>query len=123
MFLKITFYLFAVLPILFEGYCLSHVKKVSDFITQMKATERKSWNETQKAYSFYSSSYLLWAFVGCMTANNWPIFIFLILAGFIPKKDPIIRWIDSFISLILILFAIINTFHLHIDIFHWIINS
>lgn len=122
MFLKIVFYLFGIFPILWEGYSLFNPRQTKNFVDTLLATKTEDRTDIQKTYSFLTFGYFIWIAIGMMTALNWPLFMVIILLGFIPKNYLIIRMLDSFISLSLIIFAFVNAFHLHIDVFHWLIN-
>lgn len=61
---------------------------------------------------------LLVCLVGVFT-SQWPIFIFIILLSLVAtlyKRILIIRWVDSVICSGLLLFAVVNRFHLDINI-------
>lgn len=59
--------------------------------------------------------YLLWTFGGLFTFQ-WPVFLFLLLLGLIPKRKLSLRRADALISLLVLIFIVINAYHLKIDI-------
>jgi hypothetical protein len=64
--------------------------------------------------------YMIWLFFGLFSPLNWPIFLFLLLESFIPKRIFLLRFADGVISLSLLLFAFLNAYHLHINVFEFL---
>lgn len=123
--MKHLFYLFIVVPILIELYNIGENQKVHNFIKKIKNTKDNKFDYLtgkQSLYILMNFMYLIWGLVGLFT-NQWVLFLFL-MVFIIPLKQHshIIRWIDSFVSLILLLFIVINEYHLKIDILDYIIN-
>jgi len=113
------FYLFGFLAILWEFIQISRPHKMHEVAKTLKKAGKEGTVDdlpsNYKTLSFFMFGYIIWVFMGLFTAQ-WPIFLFLILISLIPKKYVLHRWVDSFVSLLLLLFAMINTFHLHIDL-------
>ena len=57
-----------------------------------------------------------------LLSSQWIIFLVLILMGFVPKRYLILKRIDSIISIMLIIFIVLNKFHLHINILSYVGN-
>jgi hypothetical protein len=70
-------------------------------------------------YTFTHIIYLFLVFIG-LFSSQWPAFLSLILIGILASKfwkySPIGRKLDSALSILIILFIIINRYHLHIDV-------
>jgi hypothetical protein len=66
--------------------------------------------------------YIVWIFVGLFSSINWAVFLIMIFMSFIPKKTIWFLAIDSFITSVLLLFVILNQYHLKIDVFELIKN-
>ncbi len=117
--MKYLFFLFTLLPIMIELYSLLNIKKIHKSLEYM-TTKGSIWSFNQKFYAGCSIIYMIWAFIGIIS-SQWFLFIVLIILSIIPKKWIIIRWLDAFLSLGLLFFMIINTFHLHINLFSLIL--
>ncbi len=113
------YYFMAIFPILWELYTLQNILKVHNFSKKFKkdAKDKKfdEWTDSQKALSIFMIGYLVWAFIG-LFSSQWILFLFIFVISFIPKVNITIRWIDSFISVLVFLFILLNTYHFHIDI-------
>jgi len=113
------FYLFSALAILWEFTQITSPHKMHEVSKRIKKAGKEGTVDdlpsNYKILFFLMLGYFIWAIMGLFTAQ-WPIFLFLIFISLIPKKYILHRWVDSFVSLMLILFAMINTFHLHIDL-------
>ena len=106
-----SFYLIAIFPILWETMGIKNTKKILAFIQNMKSTDFKNYTERQKTFSFFMIGYLIWVIIGFFT-SQWVLFVFLFLMGFIPKDKAWIKLIDSILSLAILLFIVINKYHL-----------
>jgi len=112
------FFLFGILAIIWEFMQITNIKKMHRIVTTIKkAGKDKTTKDLPKTYTtlgFFMIGYFFWAVIGLFT-GQWLIFLILLAVSMIPKKHIAIRWIDSVISLGLILFAMINAIHLHIS--------
>ncbi len=122
--METLFYLIAVLPIIWELITITQPKKVHSFIDGVRhKTENKipieKFSEKEKSFIILQFAYIAWIIVGLFTFN-WIIFLTIILISLIPKRNLILRWLDGFITLLLLLFIVINQSHLHIDLFELI---
>ena len=124
--LKFTFYLLAILPIMFEIIVAANPKNTSDYkkryLASAKANPREepsSGKET--AFTFLMIGYMFWSFVGLFTFQ-WPVFLFLILISLLPKPNAVLTFIDAVVSVTILMFILINAYHLDIDVFKWILS-
>lgn len=124
--MKHIFYFFGIFAIIYELMVLTSPKRLVNFIANFKKQQREkgydSLSSFQKGYSVLALGYIVWLLGGLFTFQ-WPIFLFIVVIGFIPKKHFLIVIFDSFISALLLGFAIINAYHLNIDVFKLIFNS
>lgn len=119
--MKHIFYLMTIAPLMFEFYTICDVYKVHSFMKTMRNTKSDELNSTQKSLQIYCLVYFIWTFIGLITFQ-WIVFIFLLLTSIIPKKYVIIRFIDSIISAFILLFIIINAYHLKIDVLKYLLD-
>lgn len=121
---------------LFKPYELS--VKTRKIISDSKKYRNTKFNETPKEYkndllniAVPQFLYLIWLGVGLFTFN-WLTFLFLLVFGFTIgriqnlKNDIVwyssVVWINTVVYIIGILFSIINSYHLKIDLFEYLIN-
>jgi hypothetical protein len=110
--MEIIFYLFAILFLIWEIYVFAYTQEAIDTLSNL-STEDKDGRDKALSISCFLLSYMIWAFVGLLTVQ-WPAFLLLFALGMIPKKGrPWLRKIDSFFSAWIIVFILINKFHLH----------
>jgi len=121
--MKHIYYFFAFFAILWESGCIIETKKVHEFIIKLKAdSKNKKFDElsnNQKSLIFLQLFYGIWAFIGLFTFQ-WSIYIVFFITSFIPKKNIIARKADAIISLLILFFIILNTYHFKIDIWEYI---
>jgi hypothetical protein len=120
--MKHIFYFFTFIAILWEMLSVINPKSVHDFYKRVLVAKGKKFRElstSQQTISVCMLGYMIWNFIGFFTFQ-WPIFIMLFLIGLIPKKWILLRWIDAFISLLILLFIVLNAYHLKIDLFELI---
>ena len=119
-FFTFLFYAFAVLPIIWEAMIISSPIKMSAKIKAMKKAKSKEYTSTQTAASVFLLLYALWAIIG-LISTQWIGFATILILSFIPKGNFwFIRWIDSIVSVAILIFIVINKYHLHIDLFELI---
>ena len=124
--LKFIFYLFGIVAILFELWSIYNFKKLTSFGEKLQKNSKLSEEEkvpityNENVFIFCIWSYFLWTFVGLFT-SQWVLFLGLImlslLTGLINKIKRTETWnfVDSVLSISIILLAILNTYHFHID--------
>jgi hypothetical protein len=96
--------------------------KVHQFALTLKETKGQKFDDlasNQKSLLICQFGYTIWTFIGFFTFQ-WSAFLLLFFLGLIPKKQVWYRWIDSFISFILLLFIILNAYHFKVDIWEFI---
>ena len=115
------FYFLTIISIIWEIIVVSSPIRVSKFIKSFNNKEMDGLTKKQKTLSFYMLGYLIWCIIGLFT-SQWVIFLLLIGFGLFPKKLPILTFINGLISLCLLMFIIVNVYHLHLDLFSIIKN-
>lgn len=124
--MKHLFYFIAFLPILWEIMVLSNPKKVARFISILRAKSKynltkKNYTNAEKAFYLLNLGYIGWSIAGLLS-SQWVLFLIIILLGFMPKKHYITIWINSLLSLAVLIFIILNAYHFHIDVYSWVIS-
>ncbi len=116
--MKHLFYFMAIAPIMWEAMNLSNIKRTHAFCMGMRNLKGKKYDDytsSQRAYAVCAMGYIVWNFIGFFTFQ-WPIFVAFFLFGLIPKTNIYFRWIDSAISICVLFFVVLNTYHLKIDL-------
>lgn len=113
------FFFLGIPAILFEFMTLQDVTYVNNFTERLRKVSK--YSNIQAVYVFFSMMYFVWIIIGLAT-SQWTMFAAILILALIPKRNVYVRWLDSFITLGLILFAIINRFYFHIDVFKWLIS-
>lgn len=116
--MKHVFYFLTIFPILWEVMNLVSINKTHQFALGLKAIEDKKYYEyssSQKSFTICMTGYIIWDFIGFFSFQ-WTVFLGLFLFGLIPKKYIWFRWIDSFISLVFLIFIVLNAYHFKIDV-------
>jgi hypothetical protein len=114
----------AIFPIIWEMINVVNVYKVHNFIENINKSKGLKFDEmtaNQKGFSVMSIGYIAWIIAGLFTFQ-WSIFVCFLVIGMIPKIFAWYRWVDSFVTLIALMFVIINAYHLQIDVNTLIIN-
>lgn len=111
------FFFFAILPIIWEACGITEPRKLFAFTERYKNfkgdfDDRPS---NQKTYAFLTVGYTVWACLGLFT-SQWVFFIVLFILAFIPKRNWVIRWVDSVFSFIILVFAVLNAYHFKLDL-------
>ena len=112
------FYSFTFFAILYEMFVLSSPKQVHYFVEDIKrkTKEKLELNGKDYFYIFFGLIYFLWAWVGIFS-SQYQLFLLLIIFGLIPRKIVFIRFIDAFISIIIIILIVISKYHYTIKLF------
>lgn len=119
---KFIFYALAGVAMLYELWKIQHFDTIVRLDNKMKE-KRKSTEYTSEEHTLLSFMllYYIWTFVGFFS-NQWPLFIGILLLNCIKpmwKKLSLTRTyniIDSVLTIIILLFIIINEYHLHISL-------
>jgi hypothetical protein len=109
------FYLIGLIAIIWEIIVVTSPQRVVNTMASMKGKKVEGVTKTQKALSFYMLGYLLWCLVG-LFSSQWVLFGFILLLGLIPKKNIVMCFLNGLISLGLLVFIILNAYHLHINV-------
>jgi hypothetical protein len=129
--LKWLFYMCMIIPVLCELEAIFSTKKMLEFGKKIRDIGKLSHDEKMKALTsdkelstlvFMQLFYLTWLFFGLFSTLNWPIFLFLLLSCFIPKRNFVLRFADGVISFSLLIFAFLNAFHFHYPILNFLIK-
>lgn len=104
------FYFIALFPIMWESMVVTNPRKHERFSLSFKGKKTEELSKTQKTFSMLMLMYAVWLFVGFFS-SQYLFFIALFILSFIPKKNIYVRWIDAFLSLILLILIIINKYH------------
>lgn len=110
--LQWIYYSFAFLAILWEVFVFWNPKKVTNFISENEHKDRDEIPFEFRALAVLMFCYAFWVIMGLFT-NQWFLFLALLALSLIPKKYYVLRCIDAFLSVSLLIFIIINQFHLH----------
>lgn len=113
--MKHIFYILTLLPLLMEVKTFLSPIKTTAFVKSIKGKKWEEQTDKQKAFTAFQLFYIVWTIIG-LFSFQWPLFLSMFCLGFFPKKHFILRLIDSLITIILLLFLIINAYHLKIDI-------
>ena len=113
------FFLFGILAIIWEFMNITNTRKMFNISKVIRESNKgKTTKELPPKYitlGFLMLGYFFWAIIGLFT-SQWLIFLTILILSLIPKRHIAIKWIDSVITLLLILFAMINAIHLHINL-------
>lgn len=121
------FYLFGVLAIVWELHALKNIRKVHKKALSMNERiksgtyKKEEFTSNENTLLVLMSFYFMWAIVGLFTFN-WVAFLVLLGLSLIPKKHVVIRFLDALLSLLVLLFIVINHYHLRIDLLDVIIS-
>jgi hypothetical protein len=109
------FYLFSIVAIIWEIMVVRNPIKISKFIGSYNNKETVVLTKKQKSISFCMLGYLIWCILGLFT-GQWILFLLLLILGLFPKKVIILTFINGLISLFLLVFIVLNVYHLHFDL-------
>lgn len=128
--MEYIFYSFVAMFLIMEILCLTQEKRIHQAHKEYKKQEKEYgfgkvpcsvMNKNLVALNIANFVYAIFMFIGLMS-SQWLSFSIVILLAFIPKKWLWWRYVDGIITIIILLFAIINKFHFHIDVLQFIIN-
>ena len=118
-FLVFVFYFIGIAAILWELMAVFTAGKVTQFrkgLKKLKGKKFDDYSDTQQCVTILQFGYIFWVFVGVF-GSQWIVFLLILLMGMIPKKmHKAVTFIDGFLTAGLLLFAIINQYHLHINL-------
>ncbi len=117
------FYIGLIIFIIYEVYSFLNAEKINTRQTEYKDLSK----DVNKEYflwknggfliklSLFNMFYFIYVFVGIFS-SQWLLFLAILLLSLIPKKTVAVRRIDSVLTIIILLFILINKYHLHINI-------
>lgn len=108
------FYFLAIFPLAYEMMAVADTKKVHNFIMNMRDKQVSDMTEKEKNFSILQFLYFTWSVVGLFTIN-WPVFSLMFFLSLIPQKNMYVRMLNSFVTFIVLIFILINYFHLNIN--------
>lgn len=120
--MKILFFMWSFFAVLWEAICIVSPHMVSEFKKGVRS--KKSFNDqskTGKAFGWFNALYAGWIFVG-LFSSQWVLFVIVFFLGVVPKRNTFFVFIDSFLTLPVLIFIIINAFHLHLDLLQIILG-
>lgn len=117
--MKHLFYAISIMPILWEMAGITEPKRVQSFLERLRNKKNEKpivYTSTEKRFLQMQFLYFVWGFIGLFT-NQWPLFLVLFLISLIPKRNIVLKWLDALYSFLLIVFILLNEYHLHINFF------
>lgn len=118
------FYIGLIIFIIYEVYSFLNAEKINTRQIEYKDLPK----DVNKEYflwknggfliklSLFNMFYFIYVFVGIFS-SQWLLFLAILLLSLIPKKIVAVRRIDSVLTIIILLFILINKYHLHINLF------
>jgi hypothetical protein len=103
---------------------LADTKRVHRFFTEfraMKGHKFEEYSSTQKTVGLLMLFYFVWVFIGLLS-SQWVVFSMIFIISFIPKKYIFVRWLDSLVTLIALLFILMNAYHFKIDVYQFLLS-
>ncbi len=129
MLLKVLFFLPVVAFIIYEFWVMANPYTVILGVKRIKQMEKdgnKDYSTNMVLFAVFNMFYTVWCIVGLMS-SQWLIFGFLLVWGTVLaspfKKYPAFRVADAFMSACILTFALINAFHLHINLWQTLISQ
>lgn len=131
--MKVFYYFFTVFALLYEFYVLLNPKRCLSFKTNLMQTlkENKKAKEEGRIEKKLTSEqismlllnllYFIWVITGLMSFN-WLLFLTIFIISLIPKKHFLQYIFDSIITISILLFALLNTFHFKIELFSYVLS-
>jgi hypothetical protein len=115
------FYFTGILALIWELIKINSPELILSYF-KIIAKNKHDLNLQQVIFVLLIIGYIIWSLIG-LFSSQWILFFLLILLEFIlrPVNKFIIR-VDGILRFLLLLFILINKFHLHINIFELIKN-
>ena len=126
------FYIWGLIALWYEVWKLDYsnfqqIQRLRDKIKANKDLDSnqllKKLSDTEKIFSVLSLLYVLWCIIGLFT-SQWVLFIGIFLFSQFHRIFKGYAWnlIDGIVTIAIIGFIIINRYHLHIPVFHELLN-
>lgn len=124
--MKTIFYVIVALLLVYELIVLMNIKTVFKSVQKyrniskdLKRTSRKveagEYSQTFLLFSIFNIFYFIFTIIGFMS-SQWILFALLFILSIIPKNYISLRYIDSIISISILVFILLNKYHLHINL-------
>lgn len=121
--METIFYFFVVGFLAFEIICLCSMERVHKGVLKYKGvTDLKQISTLFVVFTMFNWVYLLLCLVGLMS-SQWICFAALVLMSFVPKHKIWWRYTDSVLSIAILVFIILNKYHLHIKLTELLIKN
>src|ERR1044072_7212724 len=113
------YYFLAIVAIWFELWSIYNydlLVKLEKEVTDTNTINNKQVSYKGMLMSILSTAYFVWSLIGVFT-SQWILFICLLSLSAINFKVRSKMWnmVDAILSMIILLFIILNKYHLHID--------
>lgn len=115
------FYILGVFLILAELLVLNDQKKVHHRLTVARRLKKAKIDFSLERYGMFYALYSVlglyyftYCFVGLMS-SQWVLFAVLLFISFIPKPKLWLRYLDTIISVMILIFILLNKYHFHIN--------
>lgn len=110
-----VFYLLVSFFLAFEILSLFAVKKIHASVNKYRYLSNvQDMSATFATYYVVNVLYFLTCVIG-LISSQWACFLLILALCFIPKRYLTWRIIDGVISILILLFVILNKYHFHID--------
>lgn len=110
-----VFYLLVSFFLAFEILSLFAVKKIHASVNKYRDLSNvQDMSATFATYYVVNVLYFLTCVIG-LISSQWACFLLILAFCFIPKRYLTWRIIDGVISILILLFVILNKYHFHID--------
>ena len=117
--MKTLFYLLSFIPLLSELNVFvntNEYKKERDaWIQDSKDKKYDEWSSQSKYMAIIHLIYMAWLLIGLLSFQ-WLAFVAILILTLIPKKRIWYMKIDSFLTVLIIIFIILNHFHFRLDL-------
>jgi len=114
--LKFMFYFWGIFAILWEMNVLYNPVKVRDNYKRIAEAKTGDIPKDLVLLLVLMAGYCLWTIIG-LFSSQWICFLVIILLSLIPKKQSVVlRWIDALVTVVILLFIILNAYHLHLNL-------
>lgn len=119
-FLTLLFYVMALPFVMYEFLSITDTRTMQRLIN--KAENKDFQNTSVRLLLVMQIFYMIWAVFGLFT-SQWPLFVLLILISFLNNTKKLrshLWWnkTDATLSFLLLVFIILNKFHLKVDLLH-----
>lgn len=113
--MEYVFYLLVSFSLAFEILSLFAVKKIHASVNKYRDLSNvQDMSATFATYYVVNVLYFLTCVIG-LISSQWACFLLILALCFIPKRYLTWRIIDGVISILILLFVILNKYHFHID--------